>query len=38
VEQGNVDRVVKEGYRLLMCAPVQSFGHLEAARKQTGRG
>jgi 4-hydroxy-2-oxoheptanedioate aldolase len=37
VEQGNVERVVKEGYRLLMCAPVQSFSHLEAARKQTGR-
>jgi len=38
VEAGNVERVVKEGYRFLMCAPVQSFGHLEAARKQTGRG
>jgi 4-hydroxy-2-oxoheptanedioate aldolase len=38
VEERNVDRVVKEGYRLLMCAPVQSFGHLDAARKQTGRG
>jgi 4-hydroxy-2-oxoheptanedioate aldolase len=37
VEQGNVERVVKEGYRFLMCAPVQSYGHLEAARKQTGR-
>ena len=36
VEQGNAERVVKEGYRLLMCAPVQSFGHLEAARKHTG--
>jgi len=38
VEERNVGRVVKEGYRLLMCAPVQSFGHLEAARKQTGHG
>jgi len=37
VEQSNVERVVKEGYRLLMCAPVQGFGHLEAARKHTGR-
>ena len=37
VEAGNVERVVKEGYRFLMCAPVQSYGHLEAARKQTGR-
>jgi 4-hydroxy-2-oxoheptanedioate aldolase len=37
VEQGNVERVVKEGYRLLMCAPVQSLSHLEAARKHTRR-
>ena len=38
VEERNAERVVKEGYRLLMCAPMQSFAHLEAARKQTGRG
>ena len=38
VEQGNAERIVKEGYRFLMCAPVQSYGHLEAARKHTGRG
>jgi 4-hydroxy-2-oxoheptanedioate aldolase len=38
VEPGNVERVVSEGYRFLMCAPVQSYGHLEAARKHTGRG
>ena len=37
VEQHNVERVVAEGYRFLMCAPVQSFGHLEAARKATKR-
>jgi 4-hydroxy-2-oxoheptanedioate aldolase len=37
VEQGNAERVVSEGYRFLMCAPVQSYGHLEAARKHTGR-
>ena len=37
VEQGNVERIVKEGYRFLMCAPVQSFGHLTAAQKATGR-
>src|SRR5271169_2380172 len=37
VEQGNAERIVKEGYRFLMCAPVQSYGHLEAARKHTGR-
>ena len=35
VEQGNVERVVSEGYRFLMCAPVQSYSHLEAARKHT---
>jgi len=38
IEQGNAERIVKEGYRFLMCAPVQNFGHLEAARKHTGRG
>ena len=38
VEQGNAERVIKEGYRLLMCAPVQSYGHLEAARKQLRGG
>jgi 4-hydroxy-2-oxoheptanedioate aldolase len=37
VEQGNVERIVKEGYRFLMCAPVQSYGHLTAAQKATGR-
>jgi 4-hydroxy-2-oxoheptanedioate aldolase len=37
VEAGNAERIIKEGYRFLMCAPVQSFGHLEAARKHTGR-
>lgn len=37
VESGNCERIVKEGYRFLMCAPVQSFGHLEAARKAAGR-
>jgi len=28
---------VREGYRLLMAAPVQHFGHLDAARKHSGR-
>jgi 4-hydroxy-2-oxoheptanedioate aldolase len=37
VESGNCERIVKEGYRFLMCAPVQSYGHLEAARKAAGR-
>ena len=38
VEAGNVERIVAEGYRFLMMAPVQSFGHLTAAQKATGRG
>jgi len=38
VEQGNAERVVREGYRLLMAAPVQHFGHLDTARKHSGRG
>ena len=37
VETGNAERIVKEGYRFLMCAPVQSYGHLAAAQKVTGR-
>ncbi|MEX2034911.1 MAG: aldolase/citrate lyase family protein [Xanthobacteraceae bacterium] len=37
VESGNCERIVKQGYRFLMCAPVQSYGHLEATRKIVGR-
>jgi 4-hydroxy-2-oxoheptanedioate aldolase len=37
VESGNCERIVKEGYRFLMCAPVPSYGHLEATRKVVGR-
>jgi 4-hydroxy-2-oxoheptanedioate aldolase len=37
VETGNAERIVKEGYRFLMMAPVQSYGHFETARKVTGR-
>ena len=37
VEAGNAERIIKEGYRFLMCAPVQSYGHLTAAQKVTGR-
>src|SRR5262249_35804160 len=29
--------IVKEGYRFLMMAPTQSFGHFTAAQKTTGR-
>ncbi len=38
VEAGNAERIVKEGYRFLMCAPVQGYGHLEAARKHQRTG
>jgi 4-hydroxy-2-oxoheptanedioate aldolase len=37
VESGNAERIVKEGYRFLMMAPVQSYGHFTAAQKTTGR-
>src|SRR3954470_2682885 len=37
VETGNAERIVNEGYRFLMMAPVQSFGHLTSAQKATGR-
>jgi hypothetical protein len=33
----NVERVVSEGYRFLMCAPVQSYGHLDKTRQVVGR-
>jgi 4-hydroxy-2-oxoheptanedioate aldolase len=36
VEAGNCERIIKEGYRFLMCAPVRSYGHLEKARAQAG--
>jgi len=29
--------VVSEGYRFLMCAPVQSYGHLDKTRQVVGR-
>jgi 4-hydroxy-2-oxoheptanedioate aldolase len=37
VESGNADWIVKAGYRFLMCAPVRSYGHLQAAQKLVGR-
>src|SRR5215510_3358325 len=37
VEAGNAERILKEGYRFLMCAPVRSYGHLEKARQLAGR-
>ncbi len=36
VEAGNAERILKEGYRFLMCAPVRSYGHLEKARAAAG--
>jgi len=37
VEASNAERIISEGYRFLMCAPVRSYGHLEKARELTGR-
>src|SRR5450759_834233 len=37
VELHNADRIVKEGYRFLMTAPVRSYEGLEACRTLTGR-
>src|SRR3954463_8565172 len=37
VEAGNAERIVKQGYRFLMCAPVRSYGHLDKARQLVGR-
>jgi 4-hydroxy-2-oxoheptanedioate aldolase len=36
VEASNCERILKEGYRLLMCAPVRSYGHLDKARAAAG--
>jgi 4-hydroxy-2-oxoheptanedioate aldolase len=37
VELHNADRIIKEGYRFLMTAPVRSYAGLEACRTLTGR-
>jgi 4-hydroxy-2-oxoheptanedioate aldolase len=37
VEAGNCERIVAEGYRFLMMAPVQSYNHLEKTRTAAGR-
>ena len=37
VEAGNCERIVAEGYRFLMMAPVQSYNHLEKTRAAAGR-
>jgi 4-hydroxy-2-oxoheptanedioate aldolase len=36
VEAGNCERILSEGYRFLMCAPVRSFNHLDKARAAAG--
>jgi 4-hydroxy-2-oxoheptanedioate aldolase len=36
VEASNAERIIKEGYRFLMCAPVRSYGHLDKARAAAG--
>jgi 4-hydroxy-2-oxoheptanedioate aldolase len=37
VDTKNVERIVSEGYRFLMAAPVRSYAALDAGRKLTGR-
>jgi 4-hydroxy-2-oxoheptanedioate aldolase len=37
VEAGNVERIVSEGYRFLMCAAPRSYNHLNKTREVTGR-
>ncbi len=37
VDTKNVERIVREGYRFLMAAPVRSYAALEAGRSLTGR-
>ena len=37
VEVGNAERIIKEGYRFLMCAPMRSYAHLDKARQVVGR-
>lgn len=37
VDSKNVERVVAEGFDILLAAPTRSFGALEAGRKLTGR-
>jgi 4-hydroxy-2-oxoheptanedioate aldolase len=37
VEAGNCERIVSEGYRFLMCAPVRSYNHLDKSLAAAGR-
>ena len=36
VDAGNAQRVIDEGYRFLVAAPVRSYAGLEACRRLTG--
>lgn len=36
VDAGNVERILKEGYRFLMCAPTRSYAGLDKARQLAG--
>ena len=38
VDSNNVERILKEGYRFLMAAPVRSYAALERCRQLAGRG
>lgn len=38
VDSQNAEKVIADGYRFLMTAPVRSYAGLEACRKITGRG
>lgn len=37
VDSGNVERILREGYRFLMTAPVRTYAALEIGRKLAGR-
>ena len=37
VEAGNAQRILSQGYRFLICAPVRSYAHLDKARELAGR-
>jgi 4-hydroxy-2-oxoheptanedioate aldolase len=37
VEAGNAERILGEGYRLLVCAPARSYADLDKARQFAGR-
>jgi 4-hydroxy-2-oxoheptanedioate aldolase len=38
VDSSNVERILGEGYRFLMAAPVRSYAALEKGLKLAGRG